>query len=241
MNNSQTPRMLVPWNTEQGRDTALVCLPWAGAGASPFHSWAPVIGDAADVFGVRLAGRESRQTEPPATDRDEVVAHLVREVIALGAPRVVLFGHCSGALLAFETAHALLRSAAASTLLHLVVASQLPPSTFADTGFTPDRDLSRYVSEDLRGEPELLELLLPVLTADMTLVSGYAPTNVAPLDVPLTVVFGARDEELSRAAVDDWRFETTAPTTFREVPGAGHLFEGAAWPELAAVVRTALS
>lgn len=199
-----------------------------------------MLGDAADVYGVRLAGRESRQTEPLATALSDVVAELVREVAAMGASRVALFGHCSGALLAFEVAHALRCSDTALEVVHLLVASQLPPRAFASAPVESDQDLVRYVSEDLRGEPELLEVLLPILSADMKLVSDYAYSAQAPLDVPLTVVYGACDDQLGSAEADGWRHETTGTTAFHAIAGADHLFSGDAWLELAESVRAAL-
>ncbi|MEU3662056.1 thioesterase domain-containing protein [Streptomyces sp. NPDC032940] len=245
---SKKSSKLVPWipgtatNTgNAGSGTALACVPWAGAGATPFRAWGPVIGDAADVYGVRLAGRESRQTEPLPTSLEEVVDELAAELTALNVPRVALFGQCSGALLAYRTAQRLRGSAEGPEVTHLLVASQLPPRLLADDGDDPDEDLTRYVPEHLREEPELLEVLLPVLAADMRLVSGYVHTPDDPLDVPLTVFYGGRDDLLGRARVDGWRHETTGPASFREIPGADHLFGGAAWPELAEAVRAALT
>ncbi|MFF9393442.1 thioesterase II family protein [Streptomyces griseoluteus] len=233
--------MLVPWSAETGNDVACICIPWAGAGAAPFRPWAGLLGDTADVYGVRLAGRESRQTEPPATALGDVVDELVRELTELGAPRVALFGHCSGALLAFELAHALRRSGTAPELAHLAVASQLPPRAVRSAPFHEEQDLLRYVPEAFRNEPEMLEVLLPILTADMKLVSDYARPADAPLGAPLTVVYGGCDDELGAAEVDGWREETTGVTAFHEIAGADHLFSGAAWPALAETVRAALS
>ncbi len=242
---SKKSSRLVPWSTgtatTTGNSTALACIPWAGAGATPFRPWGPVIGDAADVYGVRLAGRESRQTEPLPTSLDEVVDELVAELIALDVPRVALFGQCSGALLAYRTAQRLHGSGEGPEVAHLLVASQLPPRVLADDGDESGEDLTRYVPEHLREEPELLEVLLPILAADMRLVSDYVYAQDTPLDVPLTVLYGARDDLLSRAQVDGWRHETTGPSAFREVPDADHLFGGAAWLELAGEIRAALT
>ncbi|MGW0411008.1 thioesterase II family protein [Streptomyces collinus] len=241
MNIPSQSSFLIPWSAETGNSTACICIPWAGAGAAPFRAWAPVLADTADVYGVRLAGRESRQTEPPATSLGDVVDELVRELTELDASRVALFGHCSGALVAFELAHALSRNGAAPEVAHLVVASQLPPRAVRNTPVDQEQDLVRYVPEAFRGEPEMLEVLLPILTADMDLVAGYARPVDTPLDVPLTVVYGACDEDLGDAKVDGWRRETTGATAFREVAGADHLFSGAAWPALAETVRAALT
>ncbi|MBY8884714.1 hypothetical protein K7472_07630 [Streptomyces sp. PTM05] len=218
-----------------------MCIPWAGAGATPFHAWGPVIGDAAAVYGVRLAGRESRQVEPPATSLADVVTELVEELSALGASRVALFGQCSGALTAFEVARALTSLGSGPELVQLFVASQLPPRVLADRRLDPSQDPARYVPEHLRGEPELMEVLLPILTADMELVAKYAYMPGAPLGVPLTAVYGELDDDLDRTVVDGWRHETTGETVVHEIAGADHLFGGAAWLDLARSVRSLLS
>jgi surfactin synthase thioesterase subunit len=232
---------LIPWTAPASSGLALVCIPWAGAGAAPFRSWGPVIGDVATVYGVRLAGREHRQMEPPADTLAQVVAEIAAELTGLGVSRVALFGQCSGALLAFELAKALAGSGPDPDVTHLVVASQLPPHVFAAVDGESGEDLTHYVPEDLRDEPDLVEVLLPVIAADMRLVSDYAyPPDVA-VDVPLTVIYGARDTILGRAEVDGWRLETTGPTTFYEIADGDHLIGGAAWLRLAKAVRAALT
>jgi surfactin synthase thioesterase subunit len=195
----------------------------------------------ATVHGVRMAGRESRRMEPMPTLLGDVVDALAAELAALHAPRVALFGHCSGALVAFETARALLRYDKGPELVHLVVASQLPPRDVADDPGDTERDLDQYVPDDLREEPELVELLRPIIAADMKLVAGYVYQPDTPLAVPLTVFYGAGDERLSRTAVDGWRRETTGRTDVHELAGADHLFGGDAWLALAEAVAATLN
>ncbi|GAA2356911.1 thioesterase [Catellatospora methionotrophica] len=230
---------LVPWSASTDTGTALVCVPWAGAGAGPFRSWGRVVTTAA-VHGVRIAGRENRRHEPAPATLCGLAAGLAAELAALPWPRVALFGHCSGALVAFETARALRGLDRAPELTALIVASQLPPADVAGDSVDIDRDQDRYVPDELREEPELVELLRPVVAADMRLVAGYRYAPAAPLTVPLTVLYGSADGRLDRAAVDGWRHETTAATDVREIAGAGHLFGGAAWHSLAETVAAAV-
>jgi surfactin synthase thioesterase subunit len=233
--------VLVPWSSASSKCTALVCIPWAGAGAAPFRSWAPALEYAAAVYGVRLPGRESRQREPLVTVLGEAVAMLTQEVIALNAPRVALFGMCSGALLAFETAKALQMSGRGDKLAHLLVASQVPPRALAKAPIEPGDDIARYIPESLRAKAEVLEVLLPILRADIMLVSNYSYSPSTPLSVPLTVLYGACDGLFGRAEADDWRSETTATTSFHEIADADHLFGGTAWLDLANSVRAILT
>ncbi|WP_432921497.1 thioesterase II family protein [Microbispora sp. CA-135349] len=217
-----------------------MCIPWAGAGAAPFRSWGPLLGDVATVYGLRLAGRESRRTEPPADTMSHVVAETVAELADLGVSRVALFGQCSGAVLAFELAKALADPGRGIDVTRLIVASQRPPRDFAEAGIAVDQDLMTYVPAEFREEPDLVELLLPIIAADIELMSRYAYEPGDPLEVPLTVVYGAGDEVLGRAQVDGWHRVTTGPTSFHEIAGGDHLLEGEAWLELAETIRVAL-
>jgi surfactin synthase thioesterase subunit len=241
MSTSNRSSVLIPWSATTIADTALVCIPWAGAGATPFRVWGPELDGDAAVYGVRLAGRENRQTEPPATDLATAIAELAGEVATLDVANVVLYGQCSGAVLAFELAHAVRRAERGPRLGHLVVASQLPPSVVADAPVESTGDLSRYVPEDLREEAELLDVLIPILAADMNLIAHYAYAPVEPLDVPLTVVRGDRDGQLIQSDMDGWRRETTASTNFLEIQDADHLFAGKAWLALAHAIRDVLA
>jgi surfactin synthase thioesterase subunit len=232
-------RSLVSWGAPAAGGRAIVCFPWAGAGAAPFRSWGAVLGDVATVHAVRLPGRENRRTDPPAATVAEVVGEVAAELTGLGVPRVALFGQCSGAILAFELARALAGSRADVEVTHLLVASQLAPPDFAGTDLGA-QDLLQYVPAGFREEPDFVDLLLPAIAADIALVSGYE-YRPAALTMPVTVLYGADDPLVSRGRVDAWRHETTGPATFREIPGGDHLLSGAAWRTLAESVRAALS
>jgi surfactin synthase thioesterase subunit len=239
-----TPSSLVRWGARDANGTALVCLPWAGAGAGPFQSWGARLEGTAGVYGVRLAGRESRQAEPLPTSLAGMVDEILGDLAALPEPRVALFGLCSGALLAFELARAL-RDRETPELAHLVVASQVAPRSLPDReggmALTDDKLLERYLDEEIRAEPELVEIVLPILAADMRMVTGYTYHPAPPLGVPVTVVRGAEDDAVRPDELRGWREETSGPVELVELDAADHLFRGAAWPALADAVRDALS
>jgi surfactin synthase thioesterase subunit len=246
MNISSTPPSaphpsLIPWNSSAHSDLALVCIPWAGAGAAPFRAWGPVIGGVATVYGVRLPGRENRPSDAPAKSLAQVVDEMVKELAGLGVRRIALFGQCSGALLALELAEALSRPPHDLELTHLVVASQLPPSVVAEERVSSTENVMQYVPEEFREEPDLLEILLPVIAGDVDLVADYHHSPGTSLKEPITVVYGARDELLDRARIDGWRMETTGPTNFHEIAGGDHLLGGESWLKLARLVRAALT
>jgi surfactin synthase thioesterase subunit len=234
-------RSLVSWGAPAESGRALVCIPWAGAGAAPFRSWSAVLGDVSTVYALRLPGRESRRMDPPAATVAQVVGDIVTELADLGVTRVALFGQCSGAIFAFELARALAGSHRDVEVTHLLVASQLAPPDFARTDLEAQQDLMQYVPAEFRAEPDFVDLLLPVIAADISVVSRYEYRFEAVLSTPLTVLYGADDPHLSRDRVDAWRLESTGPTTFCEIAGGDHLLSGEAWRRLAESVRAALT
>lgn len=237
----QSSSPLVRWTLGGRYDRALLCIPWAGAGAAPFRTWVPVVGDVAAVYGVRAAGRETRFREDLPGTLGAVVEELVAAIGALSEERVVLFGHCSGAIAAFEVARALRNGASTRRVERLVVVGQMAPRLLDAPSPPEEHDLERYVPEPLQTEPELVEHLLRAIAADMRLVTRYQYVEAEPLDVPLTAIRGGRDEALTDADVSRWCDETSAATTCTTVPDADHLFSGDAWLALAQEVRSAIA
>lgn len=217
-----------------------MCVPWAGAGAAPFRAWAPAFADGPVLYGVRLAGREGRNGDSLVEEVTTIVAELTEAVAALPEPRVALFGQCSGAIIAFELARSL-RAASGTEPAHLLVAAQLAPVVVGarERALTRE-DLRDYLPPALRAEPELAELFLPILEADMRAVDRYRHHPAPRFSMPITVFHGSADPEVDAAGADRWREETAGPTTVHEMAGVGHLLEGAHWAALGAAVRAAL-
>ena len=71
--------------------------------------------------------------------------------------------------------------------------------------------------------PELMELMLPLLRADFSVVETYDYRPGVPLDCPLTVFGGLRDAEVSREQLEAWREQTTSEFALRMLPG-DHFF-----------------
>src|SRR6185437_7579258 len=86
----------------------LVCLPFAGAGASFFRKWELLAPAGLTIVPVQLPGREERFVEAPHTSVDQAVSEALPWVLGMlsdldGTPeRIALFGHSLGAELAFE-------------------------------------------------------------------------------------------------------------------------------------------
>ncbi|GAA3675268.1 alpha/beta fold hydrolase [Nonomuraea antimicrobica] len=213
--------------------TYLVCLPFAGAGASFFREWQPCAPDGLTVLPVQLPGREERFTEPSCTDAARAAEEACSQVLTRidgDAPRVALFGHSLGAVLAYELAHHLL-SGAGITPVRLFVSGSPGPydgreskaSGLDDEQFLARiREFSGYTHPALQ-LPEMRALLLPMLRADVEMHETYKPASDKPVPIPITALRGRDDELVDLAQLEQWAQVTTADFATAQFDG-GHMY-----------------
>lgn len=209
----------------------LLCLPFAGAGASFFNEW-KALTERFDVVPVQLPGREKRFCEPCYTDVSEATVGLVTEVAELLDPDrdIVFFGHSLGAVLAYELTHALVRNGNYRILGLAVSGSPDPwtPRTEHATGLN-DEEFLRRVSEfagythSALEDPLMRELLLPTLRADVEMHEKYRAITDTPLDVPILMIRGNDDELISGEQLLGWVRATTGDARAESLPG-GHMY-----------------
>jgi medium-chain acyl-[acyl-carrier-protein] hydrolase len=209
----------------------LFCLAHAGGGASSYRGWADVLPASVEVCPVQLPGRESRISEPPFNRAEPLVEALADAVDGHLDLPFALFGHSNGALLSFELARTL-RARGRPGPVHLFPSGRRAPDLPADT--PPIRDLpeAEFLADlqELGGLPpqllehrELLELLVPLLRADVSIHETYEFREQAPLACPMTVYGGVSDAKVSRAQLEAWARHSAGPFTLRMFPG-GHFY-----------------
>jgi medium-chain acyl-[acyl-carrier-protein] hydrolase len=217
----------------------LFCLPYAGGGASVYRAWAGLLPAEIELCVIQLPGREQRIGEPAHTAMPDLVAALAEQL----APWVAdlpyaLFGHSLGALVAYELGQALRATAAGPR--HLFVSASPPPHcagqrrpihTLPDDQFIDELRRLKGTPEQVLQHRELMELLLPVLRADFSLLNTYAHRQHPPLPCPIAAFAGAADQEIPTDVVQRWQEYTAAAFRLRVVPG-GHFFLHRAGPTL---------
>ncbi|WP_156755618.1 thioesterase II family protein [Actinokineospora pegani] len=214
-----------------GARLRLLCVPYAGGGASAFAGWADALPADVEVCAVRLPGRESRLLQKPFQDVDAAVAALAEVTEDYCAEPFALFGHSMGALVAFEFTR-LLRAAGRRGPEHLFASGRqapqlpvtrplihdLPDAEFADAlrdfGGTP---------EEVLADPRTMSLLAPGLRADFRVNDTYRHRPQPPLDCPVTAFSGRTDPHVAPANVEAWGAQTTGRFTHHRLDG-GHLF-----------------
>ncbi|HVB37031.1 MAG TPA: alpha/beta fold hydrolase, partial [Vicinamibacterales bacterium] len=215
-----SPWLLVPVPKPQAA-ARLICLAGAGSGAAGYVPWARALAaQPVEVCAVRLPGRESRLHESPVARIDDLITQLAPALRPQLDRPYCLFGHSMGALIAFELARAI-RDRDWPRPAHLFVSAARAPHVPSDE--TPLHDLpdaefveavsTRYggIPAAVREHRELMDLVLPALRADLTLVECYDYRAAAPLDCPITAFGGRQDPGVTEAALDAWREQTAGP------------------------------
>lgn len=231
------------------KNLRLFCFPPAGRGASIYAKWNGSLNESVVVCPVQFPGREDRLREKPFT----VLPDLLRETVAALVPWLDLpyafFGHSLGALLAFEIARQLRRRGEKPPVRLLVSARRAPhiPEPHIRISHLPDGPFLEAVRSRYNGIPdvviqdtELLEIMLPILRADFSVMESYEYRREEPLCCPITVLGGRRDFEVAREDLEAWRIHTTNTCAVQLFPG-DHFFLQSAQAEVVRFVNRELS
>jgi pyochelin biosynthesis protein PchC len=223
-----SPAVSTWWRRPAPRPDAeitLLCFPPAGAGASTFRGWADAL-PGVDVLAVQYPGRQDRFADPCAETMAELADPLAAAVAGGLVGPVAFFGHSMGAVVAYEVARRLDRD-----LAHLFVSAHAAPT--APRTSRPEADTDEAVLDYLRAlgganvamldDPDLRELTLPMVRADLRLLGAYEHLAGPPLACPVTAIVGTGDHTTSAVDAVAWAARTTGPFDLVALPG-GHFY-----------------
>ncbi|WP_213453299.1 thioesterase II family protein [Rhizomonospora bruguierae] len=210
-----------------GPGIRLFCFPYAGGGASMFRDWPVRLPPSVDPYAVQLPGREGRLAEP-AYDRMAPLVDALADGLAplLAGPEPYAFAGISmGAKVALELTR-VLRDRGRPLPRLLGVASCTAPSLNAPLPWTePDEKIVDYMRSmgatpaEVLIDEDLLDLLVPTMRADLTLLSVHEYPADDPVDVPIHAFAGLDDPESSPERMRPWAVETRAGFRLDALPG----------------------
>ncbi|WP_017582732.1 thioesterase II family protein [Nocardiopsis valliformis] len=223
------------WLLREPSDEApsrLLCFPYSGCGASMFRQWPERLGRM-EVLPLQLPWRENRMRDPHYGTYEQLATDAVEEIGRYLDRPYAVFGHCGGALPAFET------------VLRIGERGLRPPERcFVSSQVAPqDGPYGRFLGLDsggLRGEllgllsalgsdnpsPELVDLFLEVLEADLEANRRYRKEAAGRVPCPVTAIGWSDDTEVPYGFMGGWSAwgETDFPVlkgthyTFLEAP-----------------------
>lgn len=241
-----TTPWLVSRKPNRKASVRLFCFPYAGGGASIFHSWQKNLSDMVEVCPVQLPGRGLRIEEPPFTEMRELIQAAGQALAPYFDKPFAFFGHSMGALIAFELARHVRRKYSLQPV-RLFVSGRCSPQTLrgpfnssmSDSAFAEMLRRNNGIPEEALEDPELMELILPVIRADFALCERYVYVSEPPFSFPITAFGGLNDYGAPRDCIESWREHTTGPFLVRMVPG-DHFFLNALQSPLLEVIAKEL-
>ncbi|MGE2714902.1 thioesterase II family protein [Mycolicibacterium litorale] len=210
--------------------SAAVLFPHAGGAAAAYRDLAKAMsGKGIDTYIVQYPQRADRLRHPAAAGIGELAAELFEAGPWGSVGTLDLFGHCMGAVVAFEFARVAERHGVAVRTLW--ASAGQAPSTVAEGSPLPstDRDVLADMV-DLGGtDPRLLEdedfveLLVMAVRADYRALSGYTCGQDEQIAADIHALRGDRDHRISQQWSQRWASHTTGRFALSTFEG-GHFY-----------------
>jgi medium-chain acyl-[acyl-carrier-protein] hydrolase len=208
----------------------LLCFPFAGSGASAFRTWPDALPGEVELWAIELPGRERRMREP-LFDR---IGPLVSAIVDGIAPELdrpfAIYGHSLGSMLGFSVARELRRRGLPAPHLLVVSGRRAPhlsePEPWHQLTERQLQDRLRRlggIPEAVFAEPEIMEVFMPILRADIAVSEAEPAPPEPPLDTPITALGGASDERATPEQLAAWGAHSSAGFDHELFPG-GHFF-----------------
>lgn len=208
----------------------LFCFPYAGSGTASYRDWSGWLPADIEVAAVQLPGREWRIQEALLEDMQVLAADSANAIAPLLDKPFALLGTSMGGLLIYEVARQLRRQGLPQPLCLFPLACGAPhtPEThlfhnLSDAELVAEIQDFGVMADETVQNPELLELVLPILRADCVAHETYRYQDEPPFDFPIWVYGGMGDVTMERDRLEAWAEHTTAESRVHMING-GHLF-----------------
>ena len=195
----------------------LFCFHYGGGSSVSFYPWMNKVLHSAELVAVDLPGRGRSMNKPLLHSIDKVTTLLLEQIEYYTDKPLIFFGHSVGALICFELAKAM-KAQHLRLPVHLILSGCVAPQNLykrqricnlSTEEFV--QALKRYngISHDVLNEPSLMELFLPIIKADISIIENYQYRENDPLDCNITTIAGINDRTVLLEDVKSWETQTS--------------------------------
>lgn len=188
----------------------MFCFPFSGSGASAFSAWPNAIDDV-EVSPVQFPGRENRLGHPHYGTYENLAAELVGPLEPLLDRPFTFFGHCAGALPAYETVLRLAELGLPTPDRLFVSGQPAPHDASRDRMLTlSEPELRAELESFIRGRgieprPDMIDVGMMVLLRDHAAAGQYRRTEPVAVPCPVVVLHWRDDPDVSLDELEGWR------------------------------------
>jgi len=212
--------------------TNLFCFPHAGAGPGVYALWGRIFSSDLSFYPVHYPLRERRKMESLPDSIQELAYSLARDNKKLFVDKpFALYGHCMGAIIAYEVAKAVEELYGVEPVL-TIASSSAPPNCTLEQQIDNTMDIKQlakffadmhYIDAALIGDEMYVKYFIPVLKADYLLQQKYTNARFKRLDSPILVLYGENDTQLEMEKLVKWESFTSESVSYEAISG-GHFF-----------------
>lgn len=206
----------------------LFCLPFAGGSKYSYRLYEEHLPSFLNLIPLEYPGRGTRTGEPLKEDIRQLVNDLYLQVEnKIDRAPYAIYGHSMGGLLCYLLARKI-NEEGRTPPVHLFITATSGPAALSRTEKKRHLlDKKSFIEEirNLNGSPdeilqndELLDFIEPILRADFKVSENYAYIRQEPLDIPVTVITGTK-EDMKPEDIRLWQQETRKTVDFRRMPG----------------------
>ena len=205
------------YSDNTGAQVSLFCFPHAGGSSLYFARWARIFSPNINTYPVEYPMREKRVGELMPESLQALAESMAEECLTQFQKPFSLFGHCTGAIIAYEVAVYLERYHGLTPQALFVSSSVAPEhSKMQAIQDMPDEEFIAFIRNYGTVNPvflenkELMDYYLPIVRKDFELHRNYIYNSThSPLRCPLFALNGADDFNiLSHKQVGDWKNHT---------------------------------
>jgi external thioesterase TEII len=212
----------------------LFAFPYAGGNQYVFNEYKKYLSSDIEFKVIEPAGRGLRIREPLMSDMKNIIDDIYSKIENDLNQPFAFYGHSMGGTIATLLTHKLI-AFKKPLPFHIFVTGHGSPRF--DDPSKPEKTFSKMTDEEFKIElrllggcpdevlnnEELFNFFFPILKADFSAIENFQADYKNPHDIPLTVIIGDEEENITDLELEAWNQESTSNVSLSKFPG-NHFF-----------------
>lgn len=196
----------------------LFMFPYAGGNKYSYNNYSRQLSDSFNIIALESTGRGGRIKEPLITNLDDIARDFFEQIRDKLSSPYLFFGHSMGSWLAFMVTH-LINDNKLPPPIHLFFTGSGSPAVYKPTVIKhrlSKRDFFAHLVDlggllpEVLNSGALLDYFEPILRADFMAVEQYQHSHSPKLNIPITVIIGDNEKNVTLDMARAWKDETVA-------------------------------